>query len=76
MFSKPVQRAVNAPQSPLERQLIIDYLAEKGYRLEDMKMLPADLAKELMTGACTYASLRLAEIESRSHFVRKIHYER
>jgi len=75
MLSTPTQRAVNAPQSPLERQLIIDYLAEKGYRLEDMKMLPTDLAKKLMTAACTYASLRLAEIEARSQFRRKILYK-
>jgi len=75
MFSTPAQPIVSAPQSLLERQLIIDYLAEKGYRLEDLKTMRADLVKELMTGACTYASLKLAEIEARSQFVRKIQYE-
>ena len=75
MFATPAQPAVNAPQSLLERQFIIDFLAEKGYRLEDLKTMRPDLVKELMTGACTYASLKLAEIEARSKFVHKIQYE-
>jgi DNA-binding transcriptional MerR regulator len=75
MFTTPTRPAVNAPQSPLERQLIIDYLAEKGFRLEEIKSLPSELAKELMTGACTNASLKLAEIEAHSLFRRKIQFE-
>jgi len=75
MFATRAQQTVKAPQSSLERQLIIDYLAEKGYRLEDMHTLPIDLSKELMTAACTYASLKLAEIQARSQFRRKIQFE-
>lgn len=75
MFTTPTKKAVKAPQSPLERQYIKDYLAEKGYCLEDMRTLPVDLAKKLMTEACTYASLKLAEIEHRSQFRRKIQFE-
>jgi hypothetical protein len=75
MLPAPGQHPLNAPQSPLERQLIIDYLAEKGFRLSDMRSLPADQAKELMTAACTHASLKLAEIEARSRFRRKIQFE-
>jgi len=75
MSTTPAQGAIKAPQSPLERQLIIDYLLAKGYRLENMRTLPANLAKELMTAACTHASLKLAEIEARSQFRHKIHYE-
>lgn len=75
MFATPIHQAVKAPQSPLERQLIIDFLAAKGYSLKDLQTLPADMVKELMTAACTNASLKLAEIESRSQFRRKIRYE-
>ena len=75
MFATPAQKAVYAPQSPLERQLIIDYLAEKGYRQEDLHSLPADLARELRIAACMYASLKLAEIEARSQFRHKIRFE-
>ena len=75
MYSTPIQPAVKAPQSPLERQLIIDYLSEKGYSLKDIKTLPPNQAKQLMTKACTYASLKLAEIEARSKFRHKIRFE-
>jgi hypothetical protein len=75
MLATLAQQAIKAPQSPLERQLIINYLAEKGFRLADIPTLPTELAKELMTAACTHASLKLADIEARSQFRRKIKYE-
>ena len=75
MYTTSTHKAVKASQSSLERQLIIDYLAAKGYRLKDIQLLPVDIAKDLMTAACTHASLKLAEIEARSQFQRKIHFE-
>lgn len=75
MTSSPAYQAVKAPQSPLERRLIIDYLAAKGYHLEEIKTLPEDLAKELMTAACMHASLKMAEIEARSQLQRKIRFK-
>ena len=75
MFNIPTRIASNAPQSPLERQLIIDFLKEKGYRLEDLKRLSRKQSKVLMSQACTFASLRLAEIEARSQFRRKTQFE-
>ena len=75
MLNIPTRIASNAPQSPLERQLIIDFLKEKGYRLEDLKRLSRKQSKVLMSQACTFASLRLAEIEARSQFRRKTQFE-
>jgi hypothetical protein len=75
MSTQPAKPAVLVPQSSLERQLISDYLMEKGYRLETLQTLPRCQVKELMTAACTYASLKLAEIEARSQFSRKIWFE-
>lgn len=75
MFNIPTRIASNAPQSPLERQLIIDFLKEKGYQLEDLKRLSRKQSKVLMSQACTFASLRLAEIEARSQFQRKTQFE-
>ena len=54
------------PQSVLERRLIKEYLHDKGYRLEELKKLPEEEAKQLMIDACKYASLKLAEIDSRA----------
>jgi len=75
MFNIPTRITSNAPQSPLERQLIIDFLKEKGYQLEDLKRLSRKQSKVLMSQACTFASLRLAEIEARSQFQRKTQFE-
>ena len=60
------------PQSALERRFIKEYLQEKGYQLEDLKKLPLDESKQLMTEACRYASLKLAEVESKAQFKKDI----
>jgi hypothetical protein len=72
MFATPAKDAVKAPQSPLERQLINDYLQSKGYSRQDLVTLPREQARALMCAACTYASLKLAEVEARSQFRKKI----
>jgi len=61
------------PQSALEKNLIQEYLQEKGYSLESLHQLPKDSAQRLMREACTYASLKLAEVESRARFREEIH---
>lgn len=60
------------PQSALERSLIKEYLRSKGYEYKDINKLPAKEAKALMKEACMYASLKLAEVESRAHFRKEI----
>ena len=60
------------PQSALERRFIKEYLREKGYQLEDLKRLPLKESKQLMTEACSYASLKLAEVESKAKFRKEI----
>jgi hypothetical protein len=62
------------PHTVLERQLIADYLHSKGYSLKDVRKLPKERAKLLMKDACTYASLKLAEVESRAKFRQKIRF--
>lgn len=63
------------PQSTLEKMLLEEYLEGKGYRLEDLKNLPATEAQALMKEACAYASMKLAEVESKAHFRREIRSE-
>lgn len=55
-------------QSSLERSFIREYLRMKGYQIEDLRNLPRAKARQLMIVACNYASLKLAEIESRAKF--------
>jgi len=65
----------DGPQSTLERMLIEAYLEGKGHSLEGLKKLPPEEAQQLMKEACTYASGKLAEVESKAQFRQDIHYE-
>lgn len=60
------------PQSALERRFIKEYLQNKGYQLEDLKDPPSQDFKQLMTEACQYAYLKLAEVESKAQFKKEI----
>lgn len=60
------------PETALERNLVEAFLNEKGYQWKDLECLPADVVKTLMQGACQYASLKLAEIESKLRFREEI----
>ena len=57
------------PHAPLERALIDEFLAERGHTLRSVDWLPLPERRELLFRAVAYASQRLAEIESRAHFV-------
>lgn len=73
-FSKDVNKKefVASRQSALEKEYIKGYLRTKGYELADLKGLPKKEAKQLMKEACRHASLKLAEMESRARFIKKI----
>jgi len=58
----------------LEKKYIEEYLLSKGYRRKDLRELPKEKARQLMIEASTYASLKLANIESRAHFMKTIHW--
>jgi hypothetical protein len=62
----PLTQLAEGPQSSLERKLIKEFLLKEGYRPSDLKNLPREQAKSLMVAACRYASLKLAEVESRA----------
>jgi hypothetical protein len=62
------------PESTLERQLVENYLKDKGYSLDSLHQLPPEKAKELMKEACLYASLKLAELESKAKFREEIRF--
>jgi len=64
--------AAEGPQSTLERKFIQEYLESKGYKLEDLSRLPNGERELLMREACQYASLKLAEVESRAKFRQEI----
>ena len=75
-INKPPSRGVRStdPHSPLEYALIDEFLAERGHTLQSVDKLPPAERRELLRRAASYATLRLAEIEARAHFVE--HLER
>jgi len=56
----------------LEKGLIDEYLKDKGYDRESLKMLPKDVAHQLMIEASIYASGKLAEIETKARYKQNI----
>ncbi len=63
---------LESPESALERNLIAQYLRDKGYQLSDLEDLPEQESNRIMKEACQYATSRLAEIEARSKFRHNI----
>jgi hypothetical protein len=66
-------KSSEGPQSNLERKYIQEYLRSKGASLESLGGLPKAERQRLMSEACQYASLKLAEVESRAKFRHDIH---
>ena len=75
MTTKPTENMEPAEDHNafLEKQLIEQYLHEKGYSLEGLKKLPADLVEKLMKEASQYASLKMEDVKARAHFLQELH---
>ena len=64
---------IQPPLGNLERTLIDEYLRLRGLDRQALDALPDDERHDLLVDASTYASARLTEIESRSHYVQELH---
>lgn len=64
---------IEEPLAELERQLIGAYLAGTGEDFHTLMVRGDEAARRLLAEASLYASDRLSEIESRSHYLRKLH---
>jgi hypothetical protein len=68
--------AFSGAQAPLETILIDQYLQSKGFSsIKELCHLPEEEAKKLLIDACRFASLKLAEIESKAKFRGELHYQ-
>jgi hypothetical protein len=63
------------PLAELERQLISAYVAGAGEDLETLLARDDEAARKLLAEASLYASGRLTEVESRSHYLHKLRGE-
>jgi hypothetical protein len=63
---------IDDPHAALEHMLIDEFLALRGHSRHSVGSLARDAAS-LLAAASMYASLRLADIESKAHYVDEIH---
>jgi aminoglycoside phosphotransferase (APT) family kinase protein len=69
----PDVSSTSDPEASLERSFIEEFLKTGGHTLATLHDLPPEQATALMKAASRYASARLAEVETRAHFIDSIH---
>ena len=70
---EPITKRSADPSAVLEQSLIDGYLESRGHTRSSVRKLPEDEALPLLRAASDYASLRLAVIDARAHYVEAIH---
>jgi hypothetical protein len=61
------------PLAELERLIIDDYVRGAGHDPATIHTLSDETSRRVLASASTFASQRLAEVEARSHYLRKLH---
>ena len=67
--------AIELHEAKLERALVDEFLALRGYSRAGLAELSEDARNLLLRQARMHASERLAEIGARAHYVNEIHRE-
>lgn len=75
MTPTPAHVTLHDPLAELERHLISAYLAGAGHDLDALLARTDEDAKRLLAQASRYASAKMSEVESRSHYLHKLHGE-
>ncbi|HEX6292319.1 MAG TPA: hypothetical protein VFZ66_24240 [Herpetosiphonaceae bacterium] len=60
-------------QAQLERAYIEQYLNNLGYTEETLRNLPEMQVRQIMSAASLFASIKLTEVEARSHWAEELH---
>ena len=63
------------PLAELERRLIAEYVAATGHDYHELVTRDDEEARRILTDASRHATSKLAEVESRSHYLKKLHGE-
>jgi hypothetical protein len=66
-------RSGRSPKADLEMKYIDEYLLDRGYSINELGTLSEEESTRLMAEASQYASLKLAELESRARISAEIH---
>ena len=73
MSTDPDVRRLEDPQGQLEQALIDEFLRARGHDPAHLDQLPEDERERLLRAACSYAAAKLAEVDTRAHYVHDIH---
>jgi len=65
--------ALKDPLAPLERHLIRTFVAARGEDLATVLARDDDEAHALLANASRYATMQLAQVEARWHYLRELH---
>ncbi|MBI5879404.1 MAG: hypothetical protein HZB53_17285 [Chloroflexi bacterium] len=60
-------------QAELLRMFEEEYLQARGYTYHTVQQLPAAQAHKLLVDASTYASNKVAEVQTRAHMLDELH---
>ena len=71
-FDRP---PIEEPLAALERLLISEYVSAAGLDLEALLLRHDEQATRVLAEATRHAAVRLAEVEARSHYLKKLHGE-
>ena len=63
------------PLAELERELITAYVVGAGQDLQRLLTQDDDKSRSLLAAASQYATARLAEVETRAHYLRSLRGE-
>jgi hypothetical protein len=66
---------VEEPLASLERLLISEYVTAAGLDLASLLLRHDEQATRILTEAARHAGEKLAEVEARSHYLKKLHGE-
>ena len=69
----PDVRAMEDQTAHLESALIEEFIRARGHDPARLHELPPEEREHLQRDAATYAAGKLAEVESRAHFVHELH---
>lgn len=73
--SESTNPPMEEPLAELERELIDAYLAGAGQDRQTLLTRNDEQARQLLADASLYASAKLTEVESRSHYLRSLRGE-
>jgi hypothetical protein len=63
------------PLASLERRLISEYVTAAGLDLATLRLRHDEQATRILAEASKHAAGKLAEVEARSHYLKKLHGE-